>query len=75
MIIPKALTMKVLEELRHENMGVAKMKSLARSYVWWPGITKDLEILAKACTLCSAVRHCNDASLGMPPRIMGAPAY
>ena len=57
MIIPKALTRKILEELRHEHMGVAKMKSLARSYVWWPGITKDLETLAKACTQCSAVLH------------------
>ena len=57
MIIPKALTMKVLEELHHEHMGVAKMKSLARSYVWWPGITKDLETLAKACTQCSAIKQ------------------
>ena len=56
-IIPKALTRKVLEELHREHMGVAKMKSLARSYVWWPGITKDLETLAKACTHCSAVKQ------------------
>ena len=49
--------MKVLEELHHEHMGVAKMKSLARSYVWWPGITKDLETLAKACTQCSAIKQ------------------
>ena len=32
-IIPKALTSKVLEELHREHMGVAKMKSLARSCV------------------------------------------
>ena len=28
------------------------MKSLARSYVWWPGIDKDLECIAKSCQDC-----------------------
>jgi hypothetical protein len=31
------------------HLGVVKMKSFARSRVWWPGIDKDLESLAKKC--------------------------
>ncbi|KAL5010737.1 hypothetical protein ScPMuIL_013042 [Solemya velum] len=33
------------------------MKSLARSHVWWPGIDKDIEALAKGCEGCQAVKH------------------
>jgi len=76
-IIPKALTMKVLEELHREHMGVVKMKSLARSHVWWPGITrshvwwpgitKDLETLAKYCTQCSVIKQA-PATVLMHPR-------
>ena len=66
MIFPKALTRKVLEELHREHMGVAKMKRLARSYVWWQGITKDLETLAKACTQCSAVKQAPATALMHP---------
>ena len=28
------------------------MKSLARSYIWWPAITKNIEQLAKGCEAC-----------------------
>ena len=28
------------------------MKALARSYLWWPGLDRELEELAKACTQC-----------------------
>ena len=28
------------------------MKALARSYVWWPGIDKDIEKLVASCEIC-----------------------
>lgn len=28
------------------------MKSVARSYVWWPGIDKELELITKKCQVC-----------------------
>ncbi|XP_022182223.1 uncharacterized protein K02A2.6-like [Myzus persicae] len=28
------------------------MKSLARSYFWWPNIDKDIEVIAKGCDIC-----------------------
>ena len=32
--------------------GIVQMKALARSYLWWPGLDRELEELAKACTQC-----------------------
>ncbi|CAK1603087.1 unnamed protein product [Parnassius mnemosyne] len=35
-------------------MGIVKMKSMARSYVWWPNIDADLEAICKQCKTCAA---------------------
>ena len=33
------------------------MKELARSYVWWPGLHRDLETLAELCQSCNELRN------------------
>ncbi|XP_060587297.1 uncharacterized protein K02A2.6-like [Ruditapes philippinarum] len=42
----------VLNELHVGHVGIVKMKSLARSYVYWPGIDTDLESIAQSCSGC-----------------------
>ena len=37
-VIPVKLRNKVLSELHEGHLGIVKMKSLARSYIWWPKI-------------------------------------
>ena len=51
-IVPSAGRSKVLDQLHQCHPGIARMKSLSRSYVWWPGIDKDIEIRIKSCTQC-----------------------
>ena len=41
---------------RRDPGGVVRMKSLARSVMWWPGMDADIEALAKACTSCKAAK-------------------
>ena len=31
---------------------VSRIKSLARSYMWWPGLDADIEKIAKSCGTC-----------------------
>jgi len=51
-IVPKRGREMVLVELHEGHLGMTKMKSMARMYVWWPNITQDIETLVQACEEC-----------------------
>ena len=35
---------------------MSRMKSIARSYLWWPKLDRDIEDLVRSCTSCQAVK-------------------
>lgn len=53
-IVPMKLQSLVLTMLHEEHVGMVKMKTIACSYVWWPGIDKAIEDLVKSCKSCQA---------------------
>ena len=36
---------------------ISRLKSVARSYIWWPGLDKAIEEVVKSCISCQAVKH------------------
>ena len=56
-IVPEKLRGEVLKELHSSHPGISRMKGIARSYVWWPGLDKNIEDMVKVCTKCQSVEE------------------
>ena len=56
-IIPLKMHSAVLKEVHEGHLGIVKMKSIARSYVWWPRIDAQIEEAAKQCQTCQVVQN------------------
>ena len=54
-IVPQKLR-QALDMLPEGHPGIMRMKSLARSYIWCPGLDQDLLQLSKECTSCQQVQ-------------------
>ena len=55
-IIPNTLQEHVLKEVHETHPGMTRMKSIARSYVWWPKIDSDIESTVRSCHTCQVTR-------------------
>ena len=52
-MIPTVFRQPLLQELHTSHLGMSRMKSLARSYFWWPGLDAEIEELSRNCVECS----------------------
>ena len=53
-VIPKSLIKSVLKVLHETHPGVNKMKGVAREYMYWPSMAKDIEEYVGDCLKCQA---------------------
>nr|XP_022902167.1 uncharacterized protein K02A2.6-like [Onthophagus taurus] len=51
-IIPKTLRKEMLNIIHTGHLGIDKCKARARSLLYWPGITLDIENLIRQCKVC-----------------------
>ena len=51
-VIPHVLRKKVLKEFHLGHPGISRMKSLMKSYMYWPKMDQDIEDLVRHCKGC-----------------------
>ena len=51
-IVPPQRRAQVIAELQETHPGISRMKALARSYIWWPNMDRELESAVKNCQQC-----------------------
>ena len=51
-VIPNVLRNEVLRMLHSTHIGRVCMKSLARSFVWWPNLDQDIDSITRICETC-----------------------
>ena len=51
-VVPVPYHDAVLTKLHDGHPGMVRMKSLARMYIWWPGIASDIEKTVRQCIEC-----------------------
>ncbi|XP_054737893.1 uncharacterized protein K02A2.6-like [Anastrepha obliqua] len=56
-VIPSTLRGSILKTLHAPHPGIVKMKAVARSYVWWPNIDAEIELVVKRCSSCQQNRN------------------
>lgn len=65
-VIPTSCRSALLLELHQSHPGMVRMKSLARSYIYWPGLDKDIERVVRDCDQCQEHRRCPQKTVMHP---------
>ena len=62
--VPSKLQARILEELHDSHLGIVRIKALARSYVWRPGMNQQVEewlrtvVAVNETKVCQVKFHC-----------------
>ena len=56
-IIPAKYRAQLLEQLHEGHLKILRMKALARSYIWRPGMDREIKQAAKGCTGCQLTQN------------------
>ena len=62
-VVPEKWRQKLLSELHCDHTGAVKMKGIAHSYMWWPGLDATM---AKSCLDCEAMKASSLVALFHP---------
>ena len=56
-VVPLKARERVVAMIHEGHPGIVRMKTFARSYVWWPKLDQDLETKVRCCEKCQGKRH------------------
>ena len=63
LVIPGGMRLQILDCIHTGHLGITKCRSRARTSVWWPGLSKQIEDLVAQCVTCANDRPTPKESL------------
>lgn len=57
LVIPAELRKDILGRIHEGHQGIVKCRALAKSSVWWPGLSQQVQTLVENCGTCDKERH------------------
>ena len=67
LVIPQKLRKEMLNRIHQGHQGIVKCRALARSCIWWPGLSKDIGTLVEQCSICEMHRSVPPEPLNPTP--------
>lgn len=52
LVIPLSMRLEILDRIHEAHQGITKCRESAKTSVWWPGLSKQLEELVSKCPTC-----------------------
>ena len=56
-VVPSAIRQLLLLQLHRAHVSSVSMRKLARRYIWWPGIDRDIDKMVCNCDVCALHRN------------------
>lgn len=72
-VVPRALRQTVVALLHSAHQGVSMMESRARTIVFWPGMSNDIQRMRDSCRQCCRNAPSQAATPAIPPQIPATP--
>lgn len=72
LIIPANFQQRILKQIHRGHPGIERMKAVARSIVYWPGLAEDIQSSVRRCSICASAAKSPPHSQPQPwPRADG----
>ncbi|XP_015779104.1 PREDICTED: uncharacterized protein K02A2.6-like [Acropora digitifera] len=55
-VIPSSMRLEILDKIHEGHQGIAKCRERAKSSVWWPGLSREIQDLVQQCRTCALHR-------------------
>ncbi|KXJ20287.1 Uncharacterized protein K02A2.6 [Exaiptasia diaphana] len=52
-VMPSAMRLEVLDKIHEGHQGITKCRARAKSAVWWPGLSREIQDMFSNCRICA----------------------
>ena len=56
-VVPSALKLQVLDKIPERHQGMVKCRERAKTFVWWPGFSREIQDMVENCKVCAKHRQ------------------